>query len=241
MSILLVENLSKHFGTVRAVDDVSFEAKPGEIFGLLGPNGAGKTTTISLIATLFAPTSGTAWVAGMNVRKDPDKVRKHIGVLTTESGAYDRFTGRENLQYFGELYDLSGVALEKRLQELIVLLEMGAYIDRKVGGYSTGMKQKLAIARSIIHDPELLILDEPTQGLDVLASQTVVNFMRRARDLGKCVVFSTHQMADAQKLCDRIAIIHQGKIIANDTWPALKQRTGAEDLEDAFLQLTKAQ
>ena len=239
MSLLKVKNFTKRFGEIVAVDNVSFEAERGEIFGLLGPNGAGKTTIIRLVSTIMAPTVGTAEVAGLDVVKHPDEVRKHIGVLTTEVGAYDRFSGRENLTYFGELYGLYGEVLEKRVGELVNLLEMKEYIDRKAGEYSTGMKQKLAIARSIIHDPEVIIFDEPTSGLDVLASQTVLNFMRRARELGKCVVFSTHQMPDAQKLCDRVAIIHQGKMIVSDTWPNIKQMTGAEDLEDAFLKLVR--
>lgn len=239
MASLVVKNLTKHFDAIAAVEEVSFEANPHEILGLLGPNGAGKTTIIRLVSTILTPTTGTAEVAGFDVVKNPDEVRKHIGVLTTEVGAYDRFTGRENLNYFGELYGLYGEKLKQRVEELAELLEMKNYIDRKAGEYSTGMKQKLAIARSVIHDPEIIIFDEPTSGLDVLAAQTVLQFMRRARELGKCVIFSTHQMPDAQKFCDRVVIIHQGKMVANDTWLNIKQATGGEDLEEAFLKLIK--
>lgn len=233
---LVVTNLTKRFGAVSAVDDVSFEAEAGKILGLLGPNGAGKTTTISMIATLLRPTAGDAQVAGFSVTQRPEEVRKRIGVLTTETGVYERFTGRENLAYFGELYGLYGRALRQRIEGLVSLLEMEAYIDRKAGGYSTGMKQRLAIARSIVHDPEVLIFDEPNQGLDVLASQTIMNFMRRSREAGKCILFSTHHMVDAQKLCDRIAILHQGRLVVNDTWENIQQKTNAQDMEDAFLQ-----
>lgn len=236
---LEVKNLTKEFKGFKAVDNVSFTASSGEVFGLLGPNGAGKTTTIRVIATVLAPTSGTAEVCGFDIVKNPEEVRKNIGVLTTDIGVYDRFTGRENLKYFGELYGLTGEALDKRIGELSKLLEMDDFIDRRAGKYSTGMKQKLAIARSVIHDPPVIIFDEPTAGLDVLASQTVLNFMKQAKEQGKCVILSTHRMPDAEKLCDRVAIIHQAKIIANDTIDLLKQKTNASDLEEAFLNLVK--
>lgn len=235
--VVVVKNLTKDFKKTRAIEGVSFEAKEGEIFGLLGPNGAGKTTTIRTIATVLNPTSGTAEVCGFDILKNPQEVRRNIGVLTTDIGVYDRFTGRENLHYFGELYGLFNKALEKRIEELSKLLEMEDFLDRKSGEYSTGMKQKLAIARSVIHDPKVIIFDEPTAGLDVLASQTVLNFMKKAKMSGKCIILSTHQMVDAEKLCDRIAIIHQGKLIALDTVEAVKCKTKTNNLEDAFLAL----
>lgn len=238
-AILQVKKLTKTFNSFKAVDNVSFEANAGEVFGLLGPNGAGKTTTIRVIATVLAPTSGTAEVDGFDIVKNSEEVRKNIGVLTTDIGVYDRFTGRENLKYFGELYGLAGEALDKRITELSQLLEMNDFIDRRAGKYSTGMKQKLAIARSVIHDPKVIIFDEPTAGLDVLAAQTILNFMKQAKEQGKCVILSTHRMPDADKLCDRVAIIHQGKIIANDTISSLKAKTSTTDLENTFLKLVE--
>lgn len=232
-----VNNLTKNYNGFEAISGISFEAKEGEIFGLLGPNGAGKTTTIRIIATILSPASGTAEVCGFDIKKNPEEVRKNIGVLTTEIGVYERFSGRENLDYFGKLYGLSKDQLKNRIDEVVSLLEMGDYIDRASGKYSTGMKQKLAIARSIIHDPKVIIFDEPTAGLDVLASQTVLSFMNKSKYAGKCVIFSTHQMHEAEKLCDRVAIIHKGKLIACDNIESLKKQTDASDLENAFLRM----
>lgn len=236
-SILSVKNLTKKFGEFTAVNAVNFEIGEGEIFGLLGPNGAGKTTIIRVIATVLAPTSGTAEVLGFDIIKQPEEVRKNIGVLTTDIGVYERFSGRENLRYFGELYSLSEDKLEDRINGLVELLDMKDFIDRKAGKYSTGMKQKLAIARSVIHDPKVIIFDEPTSGLDVLASQTVRNFMLESKKAGKCVIFSTHQMRDAEKLCGKVVIIHRGKVIANDKVETLKTKNNAIDLEDVFMKL----
>lgn len=241
--MLDVKNLSKVFKnrkkkkTIVAVDHVSFVAKAGEIFGLLGPNGAGKTTVIRLIATVLKPTSGTALVKGYDIRDNPAEVRKNIGVLTTEIGLYDRFTARENLRYFGNLYGWRGEKLERRINELIQSLKMNHFADRKAGKFSTGMKQKVAIARSLIHDPDVVIFDEPTAGLDVLASQTVMSFMKRAKEMGKLVILSTHRMIDAQKLCDRVAIMHQGKIIEVDRVEVILEKTDSQDLEEAFIKL----
>ncbi len=243
MALLEVKELTKVFsskkGKVVAVDTVSFTAREGEIFGLLGPNGAGKTTTIRVLATTLQPTSGTAIIAGFDIQQDAESVRQHIGVLTTDIGLYDRFSGRENLQYYGQLYGIDGEKLNSRIQALITQLEMESFIDRRAGKYSTGMKQKVAIARSIIHDPQVIFFDEPTSGLDVLASQTVVRFIKSAKEQNKLVILSTHQMHDAERLCDRVGIIHDGALIAIDTISALRERTGAPDLEDAFLALVK--
>lgn len=237
--ILRVRNLTKNFNGLKAVDNISFEANSGEILGLLGPNGAGKTTTIRIIATILAPTAGSAEASGFDVLENPESARENIGVLTAEMGAYERFSGRENLKYFGELYRIFNRALEVRINELAKLLEMEDFIDRKAGAYSTGMKQKLAIARSVIHNPRVIIFDEPTAGLDVLASQTVLGFMRKSRAEGKCVIFSTHRMNEAEKLCDRAVIIHRGKKIAEDSIVLLKEKTKTSDLEEAFLKLVK--
>jgi len=234
---LTVSHLSKTFKDFKAVDDVSFEAHGGEIFGLLGPNGAGKTTTIRVIATVLQPTGGTAVVAGYDIQRDPESVRKHLGLLTSDIGLYDRFTARENLRYFGRLYGMSEGALKKRIEELIELLDMQGFADRRAGKFSTGMKQKVAIARSVIHNPDVVIFDEPTSGLDVLASQTVIRFMRHMRDQGKLVILSTHDMAHAQELCTRVAIMHRSKLIANDTVEHILQSTKTNSLEHAFISI----
>lgn len=239
--LVSVRQLSKKFENFSAVDAVSFDAAAGEIFGLLGPNGAGKTTTLRVIATTLRATSGTATIAGFEITRQPEEVKKHIGVLTTDIGVYERFSGRENLRYFGQLYGVSKEKLESRIEELIDLLAMREFIDRRAGKYSTGMKQKLAIARSVIHDPEVIIFDEPTSGLDVLASQTVLRFMQQVKEQGKCVILSTHQMSDAEKLCDRVAIIHQGKVVSNDYIHKIKEQTQTTSLEEAFLRLVEEQ
>ncbi len=239
--VLSVKNLTKKFNGFAAINDISFDASEGEILGLLGPNGAGKTTTIRTIATLQAPTSGTIEACGFDAEKNPEGVRENIGVLTTDIGVYERFTGRENLRYFGELYKIYNAALENRINDLVKLLQMEDFIDRIAGKYSTGMKQKLAIARSVIHDPKIIMFDEPTAGLDVLAAQTVLGFMRQAREDKKCVIFSTHRMNEAEKLCDRAVIIHRGKMIANESISSLKEKTQTPDLEEAFLKLISAE
>lgn len=239
-SNLSLDHLSKSYGTGGGIDSVTFTAKAGQIFGLLGPNGAGKTTTIRTIATMLAPSSGTASVVGYDIRHQATEVRRHIGVLTTDIGIYERFSGRENLDYFAKLYQLDSVSRQHRISQLIDLLDMSAFIDKKAGTYSTGMKQKLAIARSIIHDPVVMMLDEPTTGLDVLAAQTVLDFMQHSKQQGKCVIFSTHHMVDADNLCDQVAIMHQGKVVANDTPDNIKRQTKSSNLADAFLDIIGA-
>jgi len=238
-ALVTVTNLTKSYGPTEAVHGVSFTAPAGEIFGLLGPNGAGKTTTIRVIATVLAPTTGTASVAGFDIHTNPQAVRRHIGLLTTDIGVYDRFSGTENLAYFGRLYGMDEGALQSRITTLADLLDMKQFINRKAGTYSTGMKQKLAIARAVIHDPDVIIFDEPTSGLDVLAAQTVLQFMIHAKEQGKAVIFSTHHLPDAERLCAHVAIMHQGKLIANDTVAAIKRSTKTANLEDAFLALVK--
>lgn len=237
MPLLSAEELTKSFGDTRAIDQVSFQGEPGEILGLLGPNGAGKTTAIRCLSTLLAPDHGRATIAGHRTDDAPAAVRQSIGVLTTDIGVYERFSGRENLRYFADLYGLSGEARERRIADLAALLQMSDFLDRRAGTYSTGMKQKLAIARAVIHDPPVVCFDEPTAGLDVLASRTVLGFMTDARAAKKCVLFSTHRLVEAEKLCDRVVIIHQGRVIASGTVAELRARTGAADLEDAFLSL----
>jgi sodium transport system ATP-binding protein len=224
-------------GVVRAVDGVSFRAEAGHVFGLLGPNGAGKTTTMRMLATTVTPTSGTASVAGFDIRRDPIAVRRHIGVLTTSIGLYARLTARENVAYYASLYGMDPSAADRRIDALFKLLDMGEFADRRADNFSTGMKQKVAIARAVVHDPPVMIFDEPTAGLDVMASRTVVEFIRAARDAGKCVILSTHIMREVEKLCDTACIIYQGRVVASGTPGDLVRRTGQDDLEDAFLSL----
>ncbi len=230
-------DLRKSFGAVRAVDGVTFQAAAGEVYGVLGPNGAGKTTTLRLLATTIKPDGGTATVRGHAIIKNPVQVRRTMGVLTANIGLYGRLTARENVAYFADLYGLAPGDAKRRIDELFHLLDMEQYADRRTDNFSTGMKQKVAIARAVVHDPPVMIFDEPTSGLDVLGARTVVQFIRDCRDQGKCVLLSTHQMVEASKLCDRVAIIHGGKIRAAGTVPDLLARTGTTDLEDAFLAL----
>jgi sodium transport system ATP-binding protein len=239
-AILKVINLTRYFKEFCAIENVSFDAYPGEIFGLLGPNGAGKTTTIRAISTIIQPTSGTVEVKGFSTHTQPQLVRRNIGVLSTEVGVYERFTGRENLRYFGQLYDLEPTQLEQRINELSNLLKMQEFIDRPAGKYSTGMKQKLAIARSIVHDPDVIFFDEPTSGLDVLAAQTILKFMHHAKDQGKCIVFSTHHLHEAEKLCERVGIIHNGHLIACDSINNIVTNSNTNNLEEAFLKIVQA-
>jgi sodium transport system ATP-binding protein len=240
MNETLVEarNLTKHFrtrrGVVRAVDDVTFECRAGEVFGLLGPNGAGKTTALRMLATILTPTSGTVTIAGFDTRKAPDRVREQIGFLATETGLYDRFSARETLRFFGRISGLSSADVAKRTGEIFELLAMTSLADRRVGTFSTGEKQKLSLARSIIHDPAVLILDEPTFGLDIMAARSVEETVALFRDQGRTILLSTHVMRLAEKLCDRVAILYQGRIHASGTQEELAATYGETDLEDLF-------
>lgn len=236
-SVIKVHQLSKAFAGLTAVHDLDFEAHAGEIFGLLGPNGAGKTTTIRIMATVLAPTSGTVTVNGHDVVTDSVGARAQIGVLTADFGLYDRMSGRENIRYAGRLYGLGGPALERRIDGLVRSLEMERFADQRAGKYSTGMKQKAAIARSVVHDPPIVIFDEPTAGLDVIAAQTVVKMMQQFRQQGKLVILSTHDMYAAGQLCDRVAILHRGRLVGVDSVPAILARTGSSTLESAFLSM----
>lgn len=235
--MIVAQGLSKKFKDVTAVENVSFEAKAGEVFGLLGPNGAGKTTTLRLLSTVLRPTSGTATIAGFDVHRDPIEVRRRLGMLTAAIGLYGRFTARENIAYFGRLHGMSPEAIRKRTDELIAFLDMAEFADRRAENFSTGMKQRVAIARAIVHDPPVVIFDEPTAGLDLLAARLVLEFMRFAKTQGKCVILSTHHMHEAEALCDRVAIVHQAHLIADDTVTALKAGTGTASLEQAFMAL----
>lgn len=241
--MITADNLQKYFSDpkkgepVRAVDGVSFEAKPGEIFGLLGANGAGKTTTIRMLATILEPTGGRATVNGYDIHKDSAKVRGSIGYLTGTAALYERLTAREMLRYFGELFSLAPAQIERRIGELADTLEMGEFLDRRCDKLSTGQRQRTSIARSVLHEPPVLFFDEPTSGLDIMAARTVVRFIRRSKAEGKTVLFSTHIMSEVEALCDRVAVIHGGKVAAIGTLSELKDRTGGTTFEQVFLRV----
>jgi sodium transport system ATP-binding protein len=227
----------KKRGEVRAVDHVSFSCRPGEIYGLLGANGAGKTTTLRMLATILEPSEGTAIVAGYDVRKEPQKVRSCVGFLSTATALYGRLTALEMVQYFGRLHGLEEPALAQRINAIFDRLEMNEFRDRRCDKLSTGMKQKVSIARTLVHDPSVMVFDEPTVGLDVMAARTIASFIRECRDQGKTVVFSTHVMSEVEKLCDHIGIIHGGKLLAEGTLADLRRTFGIQDLEDIFVKV----
>jgi sodium transport system ATP-binding protein len=233
-----VERLEKTLGTNKVLRGISLEAKAGEIFGLLGPNGAGKTTTLRIICTLLSPDAGSVEVLGFSTRTAPDEVRKRIGVVTADIGVYPRLSARENIEYFARLCGLSGVDLDRKVDGVVERLDMGSFAKQRAESLSSGQKQKVAIARAIVHDPQVLMFDEPTSNLDVLASKEVREFMVEVRGRGKCVIFSTHVMHDAERLCDRITIIHQGRVVASGR--TAEVRGDHRDLEDAFLALVEA-
>jgi sodium transport system ATP-binding protein len=224
-------------GTITAVEDISFEAHPGEIFGLLGSNGAGKTTTLRILATILKPTSGSAEVAGFDVARAPQDVRRSIGFLSGDMGQYHRLSPREVLAIFGRLNGVEKNVLDQRIETLITQFGMSEYADARADTLSTGMKQRAAIARVLVHDPTVLILDEPTSGLDVPTSQIIESFILDAKRSGKCVILSTHIMEEAEYLCDRIAVVHGGRLQALGTMDELRERTGRHRLREIFLDL----
>jgi len=237
-----VEHLTKSFrdlrrGTVRAVDGISFDAVPGEVFGLLGPNGAGKTTTLRMLCTVLKPTSGVALIAGFDASTQPERVRENIGFLSANTAIYDRMSAWEMVEYFGKLYALDGERLRQRMEHVFASLQMNDFRDVLGGKMSTGMRQKVSIARAIIHDPPVLIFDEPTLGLDVLVARAVLENVERLREQGKCIIYSTHAMREVEKLCRRVAIISQGRILANGLLDDLRREHGQQDLEELFFQL----
>ena len=227
-------------GSVCAVDGVSFACRPGEIYGLLGANGAGKTTLLRILATILAPTEGVAIVAGFDVTKDPQMVRSRVGFLSTATALYGRLSAQEMVEYFGRLHGLDEAALRQRIDELFTRLDMNEFRDRRCDRLSSGMKQKVSIARTLVHDPSVMIFDEPTSGLDVMAARAIVAFIRECRDSGKTVVFSTHVMSEAEKLCDRIGIIHDGRLLAEGALPELRARFAIQDLEDLFVKVIQS-
>jgi sodium transport system ATP-binding protein len=240
--LIEVHELSKTFedkkrGTVHAVENVSFTVKRGEIFGLLGPNGAGKTTTLRLIATLLKPTAGTAVINGFDLIREPARVREQIGFLSGDMGLYGRLTPREILRFYGELNGVTGAALRSRCDEMIRRFGITDFADTRSDKLSTGMKQRTAIARTMLHEPPVLILDEPTSGLDVPTARNIEEAVLNARKADKCILYSTHVMEEAEYLCDRIAVINQGRIRATGTMDQLRQLTGKHRLREIFLEL----
>jgi sodium transport system ATP-binding protein len=225
----------KKRGLIKAVDDVSFACRPGQIYGLLGANGAGKTTTLRLLATLLQPTSGSATLAGFDAATAPDQVRANVGFLAASTALYGRLTAREMITYFGRLNSLPDAEIKARLQRLADELDMHEFLDRRCDKFSTGMKQKTSIARTLIHDPAVMIFDEPTLGLDVMTARSIVKFVRECRNRGKTVIYSTHIMSEVEKLCDVIGIIHDGRLVAEGPLAALRQRYGEQDVEEIFV------
>lgn len=240
--MIRVEGLTKCYddvlrGQFTALEGVTFHARPGEIFGLLGPNGAGKTTMLRILSTLLRPTSGTATVNGFDVVTQPSLVRHQLGFVSNTTAVYDRMTAWEMVEYFGRLYGITGEILRERMETVFQRLQMQGIRDVLGGKMSTGMKQKVSIARAMIHDPPVLIFDEATAGLDVLVARSLLATAMELRDQGKCIVFSTHIMREAERLCDRIAILHCGHILSQGRLDELAKRHSEDDLEELFFQL----
>ena len=233
-------DLTKRFsdkkrGVVLAVDRVSFRVAPGQIYGLLGANGAGKTTTLRVLATLLKPSSGRAMVAGLDVVSAPQAVRSQVGFLAASTALYGRLTAREMISYFGRLNGMGDALIRERLRKLADDLDMHEFLDRRCDTFSTGMKQKTSVARTLIHDPQIMIFDEPTLGLDVMAARSIIRFVADCRTRGKTVIYSSHVMSEVEKLCDVIGIIHDGRLKREGSLAHLRQATGLHDLEDIFV------
>lgn len=239
-AVVVVERLRKLFGRAVAVDDLSLTVAAGEIYGLLGPNGAGKTTTLRILAGLLSPTAGSALVSEIDVATSPREAQRRLGFLTGTTGLYGRLTGREVLAYFGGLHRMPPERVAARTDELGRALDLGGLLDRRCEALSSGQKQRISVARAVLHDPPVLILDEPTAGLDVLASRFLRDYVSAERQRGKAVIFSTHYLAEAELLCDRIGLLHRGRLLAEGTPPELRHLAGdASSLEEAFLRLVE--
>lgn len=222
-----------------AVDDISFEVRPGEILGVLGPNGAGKTTLLRMLGKLMRPTAGSVVITdaeGNEITEDIE-LKKRIGYLSENTKLYKRLSPREMLKMLGDIYELTSEDTEKRIEEIIKVMDMEEFIDNRIERLSTGQKQRISIARCLLHSPEVYIFDEPTLGLDIISSKSIVEFMKTERESGKCVLYSTHYMEEAEFLCDRIVMIHKGKVIASGTPEELRQQTKTTNLRDTFLSL----
>lgn len=241
--MLKVTNLHKTFKqkkeTIKAVAGVSFEVKSGEVYGLLGPNGAGKTTILRMISTLLKPDEGEIFINNENIKDDPVKAKRALGFLSGSTGLYDRLTAEEMVKYFGDLYGLDEETLNSRIEKIFALLDMMDFRKVRCSKLSTGMKQKVSIARTLINNPPLLVLDEPTMGLDVLSAKNIIDFIRKSKDDRKAIIFSTHIMSEAEYLCDRVGILHKGKIYFSGTLKEIKAKAGVDHLEDIFFLLDK--
>jgi sodium transport system ATP-binding protein len=240
--MIQVENLTKSFrdlrrGLVHAVSGICFEAHSGEVFGLLGPNGAGKTTAMRILCTVLRPTGGTARIAGYDIVTQAAEVRQNIGFMSMNTAIYDRMSAWEMVEYFGRLYGLEGDALRRRMEEVFATLQMNDFREVLGAKMSTGMRQKVSIARAVVHDPPVLIFDEPTAGLDVLVARSVMQNIERLRDLGKCVLFSTHIMREVERLCDRVAVVSRGRVQACGTLAELRESYHEDDMEELFFRL----
>ena len=232
-----VHELSKSFDKIKAVQSVSFSAANGQITGLLGPNGAGKSTTLRMLYTLIKPDSGFARIDGFDITESPINVQRHIGVLSDAQGLYPRLTARENIRYFGRLHDLNGLELEQRIEGLLAVLDMQSIADRKTECFSTGEQLKVAIARALVHDPKNVLLDEPTNGLDVKSTRAMRQLIYKLREQGKCILLTSHIMQEVAALCDHIVIISNGLVSAQGSPNELLLRTGKNNLEDAFIEV----
>ena len=238
--MILATDLHKRFGAVTAVDGVSLRAGDGEVTCLLGPNGAGKSTTVRMLHGLVRPDRGHVAVDGFDAASQPREVRRRIGVLPDALGLYPRLTAAENVAYYGELHGMGGQHLRHRIDELVELLDMGSIRDRRTDGFSQGERMKVALARALVHDPQNILLDEPTNGLDVMSTRAVRRLIRRLRAEGRCILFSSHIMQEVEALCDRIIVIAHGRVVAEGTADALRAQTRTASLEDAFVALAEA-
>ena len=235
--MIVVKNLRKSFGEVKAVNGVSFEARDGEITGLLGPNGAGKTTTLRMLYSLLPPDAGEIRIDGLDPTRDAMEIKRTLGVVPDSRGLYSRLTARENIAYYGELHGMSKDAIRDRITDLQVTLDMGDFIDRRTEGFSQGQRVKVAIARAMVHQPQTVLMDEPSNGLDVMSTRALRHYVRSLKQAGHSVVLSTHIMQEVAALCDRIVIIAQGEVAADGTADELLHRSGCDSLEDAFVKL----
>ena len=239
--MISVNELTRHFrsngGTLVAVDKLTFQVKSGEVYGLLGPNGAGKTTTLRMILGLLAPTSGDAVVQGFRATSQPDEVKRRIGLVSASSGLYQWLTPREMLLFFADLYGVTPARARARLDELVSLFDLARFLDQRCATLSTGQKQRVTLARALMHDPPVMLLDEPTRGLDVIGTHVVFEYIAKLRSLGKAVVVSTHRLDEASHVCDRMGLLHRGKLRHEGSFVELQQSTGCQNLFEMFLQL----
>lgn len=235
--MIRVEGLTKQYGTVKAVNGVSFEAEDGQVTGLLGPNGAGKTTTLRMLSSLVRPDAGRALVDDVDVTRQPHRALARLGVLPDGRGLYPRLTAREHLEYFGALHGLSPTALSERIEHLVLLLDMASIIDRRVAGFSQGERTKVAIARALVHDPRNVVLDEATNGLDVMSTRAMRTVIRELAARGSCILFSSHVMQEVSELCDHIVVFAAGHVVADGSPEVLRRTTGEANLEEAFMKI----